>query len=76
MSMKKWKDRNKRERKFYLIRIIGGIGFLLAGAVFAIVSLVMNGWDFVKFVTNPTVLLVALLAAALGVTFISWAGVK
>jgi fumarate reductase subunit C len=74
--MKKWKDKNPKERKYFLIRLIGGIGFLLVGLIFAIISLVMNGWNFADFISNPTFLLVVLLALALGITFISWAEVK
>lgn len=74
--MKKWKDKNPKERKYFLIRLFGGIGFLVAGLVFALISLVMNGWNFATFVTNPTFLLVVLLALALGITFISLAEVK
>ncbi len=76
MSRKAWKDKNREERKWYLIRLIGGIAFLLAGLGFALVSLIMNGWDFVKFITNPTVILVVLVAVALGITAISWSEVK
>ncbi len=74
--MRKWKDRNPRERKYFLIRLLGGIAFLIAGAAFALVSLFMNGWDFMKFITNPTFLLVVLVASALGITLISLAEVK
>ena len=74
--MRKWKDRNPRERKYFLIRLLGGIAFLIAGAAFALVSLFMNGWDFMKFITNPTFLLIVLVASALGITLISLAEVK
>ena len=53
---KKWKDKNKTERKWFLIRLIGGIAFLTAGAVFGLVALYMNGWSFVKFITNPNII--------------------
>ena len=76
MARKAWKDRKPEERKWFLIRLIGGLLFLIAGAVFAIVSLYMNGWDIVEFVKNPTFMLVALVAVALGITFISLAEVK
>ena len=76
MARKAWKDRKPQEKKWFLIRVIGGALFLVGGAVFAIVSLYMNGWDFVQFVKNPTVALVALVVIALGITLISFAEVK
>ncbi len=76
MAKKEWKDKSREERKWYLIRLIGGIAFLIVGAVFALVSLFLNGWNFREFITNPTVVLVVLVALALGVTFVSMAEVK
>ena len=76
MARKAWKDKKPQERKWFLIRVIGGALFLISGAVFAIVSLYMNGWDFVQFVKNPTVALVSLVVVALGITLISFAEVK
>lgn len=64
---KKWKDKNKSEKKWFLIRLIGGIAFLTAGAVFGLVSLYLNGWSFVKFITNPTTDLILLCLIAFGV---------
>lgn len=64
---KKWKDKNKSEKKWFLIRLIGGIAFLTAGAVFGLVSLYMNGWNFYKFITNPTTDLILLCLVAFGV---------
>ncbi len=76
MARKRWREMKGEERKWYLVRLIGGIAFLLVGLAFAIVSLCMNGWDFAKFITNPTVVLVVLVAVALGITAISWSEVK
>ena len=76
MAHKAWAQKNHDERKWFLVRLIGGLAFLLAGLVFGIVSLCLNGWDFAKFVTNPTVLLVVLVGIALGITMISLSEVK
>jgi len=65
-----------KNKKYFFIRLFGGILFLLAGLVFAIVYLTMTGWDFIQFFTNPTVLLIALLGVAFGITLISLAEVK
>lgn len=73
---KKWKDKNKTERKWFLVRLIGALVFLIAGAVFGLVSLYMNGWSFVKFITNPTTDLILLCLLAFGIMLISSLEVK
>lgn len=73
---KKWKDKTKSEKKWFLIRLIGGIAFLVAGAIFGLVSLYMSGWSFVKFITDPTTDLILLCLIAFGIIAISSAEVK
>lgn len=58
---------SKHDKKIFLIRVVGGAAFLLGGAIFGIVALALYGWDFVKFISNPTVDLIILLCLALGV---------
>lgn len=74
--MKKLKEMNEKEKKWFLIRLIGGISFLLAGAIFGIVSLSLSGWSFVEFVTNPTTDLIILCLIAFGVVTLSSSKVK
>ena len=49
--MKKLKEKynkmNPREQKMFLIRVISGACFLLAGLIFGIVALAMFGWSFI-----------------------------
>lgn len=66
----------KESKKWKYIRIIGAIVLLIAGAVFGLVSLYMNGWNFVRFITNPTTILIILAVMALGVVLLSWKEVK
>jgi len=73
---KKWNDRNKNEKKWFLIRLIGAIVFLLAGAIFGLVALYMNGWNFYKFITNPTTDLILLCLLAFGITLFASLEVK
>lgn len=64
--MKKWwKKKTKEQKKWFLIKLISSSVFLLFGIIFAIISLYANGWDFVKFITNPTVDLILLIIVAL-----------
>lgn len=51
--MKKWKDRNDNEKKFFLIKVIGTILFLGGGLAFALVSASINGWDITRIVQDP-----------------------
>jgi len=73
---KKWTEKNQKEKKWFLIRLIGGIAFLVAGAIFGLVSLYMNGWSFTQFITNPTTDLILLCLVAFGVMFITSLEVK
>ena len=73
---KKWKDKNHNEKKWFLIRLIGGISFLVAGAIFGLVSLYMNGWSFTKFITDPTTDLILLCLLAFGIITISSLEIK
>ena len=66
----------KESKKWRIIRIIGAIVLLIGGAVFGLISLYMNGWNFVRFITNPTTILIILAAMALGVVLLSWKEVK
>ena len=66
----------KESKKWRIIRIIGAIVLLIAGAVFGLVSLYMNGWNFMRFITNPTTILIILAVMALGVVLLSWKEVK
>ncbi len=69
-------NEKKHTKKWKTIRLIGAIVLLVFGAVFGLVSLYLNGWDFARFITNPTTLLVILVAVALGVVLLSWRDVK
>lgn len=72
----KWQKMSEKEKKIYLIRIIGGAGFLLLGLIFGIVALAMFHWSFVDFVKNPTVDLIFLGLIAAGIFVFSTLEVK
>ena len=66
----------KEEKKWKKAKIIGGIAFLTFGAVFGIVALYLNGWNFVDFIANPTTDLVILCCVAIGIFFLSKMEIK
>ncbi len=76
MKKEKWNKMTEKEKKVFLIRIIGGALFLIAGFVFGVVFLAINHWDFVKFITNPAVDLVFLICVAFGIFCLSRLEVK
>lgn len=64
--MKKWwNKKNKEQKKWFVIKTISTLIFLLFGIVFGVMSLYANGWDFMKFIANPTVDLIFLILIAL-----------
>ena len=69
--MKKLKEKynkmNPREQKMFLIRVISGACFLLAGLIFGIVALAMFHWSFIEFIKNPTVDLIFLCLIGIGI---------
>lgn len=67
----KWNQKTPEEKKWFLIKVIGGTLFLLGGCIFGIVSLYLSGWDFVKFITNPTTDLIILVCLAVGIVLFS-----
>jgi len=73
---KKYKTMNHDEKKWFLIKFIGGLVFLLAGGIFGIVSLAMNGWSFIDFITDPTTDLIFLCLIAVGIIMLSTSEVK
>ena len=62
----------KDQKKWKKIRIIGAIALLALGTGFGFVAMYMSGWDFVKFISNPTTILVALVVVAIAILMISW----
>lgn len=71
--MKKWwNKKTKEQKKWFLIKIISSLVFLTFGLVFGIIALYANGWDFVKFITNPTVDLILLVLITLIVFCLSF----
>ena len=67
MNKEKWNRLTEKQKKLFLFRIIAGAGFLFVGLVFGIVFLAFSGWDFVKFITNPTVDLLLLICVGLAI---------
>lgn len=64
--MKKWWNKKTSEqKKWFLIKTISSSVFLLFGLIFGIVVLKSYGWDFMEFITNPTVDLIILILLAL-----------
>ena len=72
----KWQKMSDKDKKIYLIRMIGGAGFLLAGLIFGIVELAMFHWSFIDFVKNPTVDLIFLGLIGAGIFVFSQLEVK
>lgn len=71
--MKKWwNKKTKEQKKWFLIKVISSLVFLMFGLVFGIIALYANGWDFVKFITNPTVDLILLVLITLIVFCLSF----
>lgn len=64
--MKKWwLKKSKEQKKWFLIKLISTSVFLIFGIVFGLMSLYANGWNFIKFISNPTVDLIFLILIAL-----------
>ena len=64
--MKKWwKKKTKEQKKWFLIKLISSLIFLIFGLVFGLVSLYATGWNFKEFIMNPTVDLILLIIMAL-----------
>lgn len=74
--MKKWKDRDPKEKKILLVKIIGTIVFLGGGLAFALVSASMNGWSIIEMIKDPKVWLALLCLLGLLITLFSWKKVK
>lgn len=74
MKKFEWNKKSHDEKKWFLIRVIGGGTFLLAGTIFGIVALAMYGWSFTKFIKDPTVDLVFLVLMAVGVVIFCMKG--
>lgn len=66
----------KNGKKWRKVRIIGAISLLVVGAAFGLVALYMNGWSFVKFITNPTTILIILVVVAIVILMFSWKETK
>lgn len=76
MNKEKWQKLTESQKRIFLFRLIGGAAFLVVGLIFGIVFLAMNHWDFVKFITNPTVDLIMLVCFAFGIFCLSRLEVK
>lgn len=76
MNKEKWQKMSDKDKKIYLIRMIGGAGFLLAGLIFGIIALAMFHWNFIDFVKNPTVDLIFLGLIGAGIFVFSQLEVK
>lgn len=74
--MKKWKDRDKNDKKFFLIKLIGTAVFLGGGLAFALISANMNGWDLSKIMKDPRTWLGVLCGGGLIITLLSFKRVK
>ena len=76
MEKKRLNKTEEEKRKWKIIKIIGGSLFLTAGAIFGIVFLYMNGWNFIELIKNPTADLVMLCVLAIGITIFGTLEVK
>lgn len=74
--MKKWSERDSKDKKYFLIKVIGSILFLAGGLAFALVSASMNGWSIVEMVKDPKVWLALLCVVGLLVMLFSMKKVK
>lgn len=70
----KWDERTPHEKKGYLARVIGSTVFFVIGIIVGIVALYLNGWDFVKFITDPTVDLIMLFCLVGGIFLLTYKG--
>ena len=74
MKKIEWNKKTYDDKKWFLIRVIGGGLFLLAGAIFGIIALAMYNWSFTSFITDPKVDLVLLVLVVVGFVILSMKG--
>ena len=72
VKITKWNTRTKQERKEFIIRLSLTTFFLIGGIVVGVVSMYLSGWDFVKFITNPTTTFIVLLCFIMVIILITY----
>lgn len=65
MIKKWWNKKTKEQQKWFLIKAMSTLIFLLFGLSFGLITLKANGWSLMDFIKNPTVDLVCLILLCL-----------